>query len=107
MSVPERCPNCGSRQINLEAGEATYSCGGSRSEHLEVVTNECRSRQFAGQRDQIDNLKARIGELEIGFKRYERVRRMNPREFADLYERCIRDDIHFDSAIDCLIATGQ
>lgn len=55
----------------------------------------------------ISELRRKVAELEIASMRYERVRRMTPREFADLYDRCIRDDIHFDSAIDCLIATGQ
>lgn len=34
--------------------------------------------------------------------RYEKVRRLNPREFKEIWDNCIKNDIRFDDAIDAL-----
>ena len=34
--------------------------------------------------------------------RYEKVRRLNPREFKEIWENCLKNDIRFDDAIDAL-----
>lgn len=39
-------------------------------------------------------------ELRIAKKRYEKVRRMNPRQFSDLWSVGIKSGEHFDDLVD-------
>ena len=43
-----------------------------------------------------------FSELYAKAMRYEKVRRLNPREFKEIWENCIKNDIRFDDAIDAL-----
>lgn len=42
-------------------------------------------------------------ELILGFLRYETIRRLNPRQFAELHRRNIKNHENFDEMIDGLI----
>ena len=37
-----------------------------------------------------------------GYCRYETIRRLNPRQFKDLYDKCLLSGQHFDDAVDKL-----
>lgn len=43
-----------------------------------------------------------IQELKIGHDRYEKVRKLNPRQFLDLWTKCLMFDAKFDEEIDKL-----
>jgi hypothetical protein len=43
-----------------------------------------------------------IAKLKTAHDRYERLRRLSPREFHDLFERNIREGIPFDTLVDGL-----
>jgi hypothetical protein len=47
-------------------------------------------------------LATEIERLKIGHDRYEKVRRLNVHQFADLYTRNINGDARFDDLVDSL-----
>lgn len=42
-------------------------------------------------------------ELAIGYLRYEAIRKLAPRQFAELWQKCMSSDKSFDSLVDELI----
>ncbi len=44
------------------------------------------------------------GELAVGFIRYEALRRLNPRQYAELHKRLLRGE-NFDGMVDELVGT--
>lgn len=49
-------------------------------------------------------LTALVEEYKIGRDRYEKLRKLNPRQFGELFENCLKNDIKFDDAVDALEA---
>jgi hypothetical protein len=41
-----------------------------------------------------------IKEAIVGYKRYEKLRRLNPREFQKLYDDCLNNDLWLDEEVD-------
>ena len=42
-------------------------------------------------------------ELAVGYLRYEALRKLNVRQFAELDQKNIREGVHFDDLVDALI----
>jgi hypothetical protein len=53
----------------------------------------------AEQRARNDML-AYIKRLETAHERYEKLRKLNPRQYSDLWCRCLNGDYHFDELVD-------
>lgn len=49
---------------------------------------------------------AMLSESDLGAKRYEFVRRLNPREFAELYDKNIKTGVHFDELVSQAMKEG-
>lgn len=49
----------------------------------------------------------RIAYLETGHRRYEALRRLNPRQFADLYAKNLETGVAFDELVDGLVRGDQ
>lgn len=47
--------------------------------------------------------KQAYAELSLGWMRYEAVRKLSAREFADIFQRVVREGTFFDDIIDALI----
>lgn len=47
--------------------------------------------------------KQAYAELSLGWMRYEAVRKLSAKEFADICQRVVRDGVFFDDVIDELI----
>ncbi len=45
---------------------------------------------------------AKFAELERAYSRYEKLRKLNPRQFKALWDRCLKEDVKFDDAVDAL-----
>jgi hypothetical protein len=43
-----------------------------------------------------------IKEAIVGYRRYEKIRRLNPREYHMLYMDCLDNDLEFDEEVDAL-----
>jgi len=50
----------------------------------------------------IGNINEVIKNLSIGYFRYEKLRKLNPRQFKDLYDKCTLSGQRFDDAVDKL-----
>lgn len=48
----------------------------------------------------ICNFEEKLEELKLAHKRYEKVRKLNPRQFAELYEQNLRGVATFDELVD-------
>jgi len=51
---------------------------------------------------EINQLKEHVRELKIGHNRYEKLRRLSPMQFHELYEKNLRTGEHFDTLVDKL-----
>lgn len=51
--------------------------------------------------DKLDSVDRRI--IAIGYLRYEAIRKLHPKAFADIHARNLREDITFDRLVDELI----
>ena len=51
---------------------------------------------------EINQLKEHVRELQIGHDRYEKLRRLSPMQFHELYEKNIKTGEHFDKLVDKL-----
>jgi hypothetical protein len=58
------------------------------------VEGECVTSDFARQ------LERKLTTAQIGAARYEYLRKLNPREFFDLYSDCLTKDLNFDVEVD-------
>lgn len=45
-------------------------------------------------------LERELTAVQIGAARYEYLRRLNPREYQDLWKECTRNDLNFDAEVD-------
>jgi hypothetical protein len=52
---------------------------------------------------EINQLKEHVRELQIEHDRYEKLRRLSPMQFHELYEKNIKTGEHFDKLVDKLI----
>jgi phage terminase large subunit GpA-like protein len=100
MSDIIKCPECGTKETQRVDDCFEFACESWMDSDGFYQSSHCKDRT-------VSELRRKVSELEIASRRYERIRKMHAQEFADLFHRCIRDDIDFDSAIDCLIATSQ
>jgi len=49
----------------------------------------------------------KLKHLYIGYTRYEKIRKLNPQQFGELYEKCLEDHLKFDDEVDRLILKGK
>lgn len=74
--------------FGLDRSEGSLSCGMTEKE-----------REFL-HKDMSQLYDHHILELKIGHDRYEKVRKLNPRQFLDLWTKCLMTDAKFDEEID-------
>ena len=69
------------------------------------VNNKTNYR-FLGKPDATPSeIRVRLGDWEhhrLGYSRYEKLRKLSPRQFADLYQRNLNGEGHFDDLVDKL-----
>jgi len=49
-----------------------------------------------------DELRLKYEVARLGFIRYEKLRKLNPRQFMDLWAKCLSQDLNFDQEVDKL-----
>ena len=67
----------------------------------------CQVEHIRNAADKLEQSAAEVKRLQLGFERYEAVRKLNANEFAELYRRNIASGIAFDDLVDALRSKGS
>jgi hypothetical protein len=71
----------------------------ARSVHngIQVLATRYQKQEIA-----YTELLTRVAQLEIQSARYEKLRKLNPRQYGELWQRNLEGDYHFDELVDAL-----
>ena len=78
---------------------SNHSYGLPFNDSIGTMTND---EKDALRRDMEQLYHHHIQELKIGHDRYEKIRKLDPRQFLDLWTRCLMGNINFDEEVDKL-----
>lgn len=88
------CVICAGHALSHALSRIDYACG----EPNEMECSDYDLHQNEG--EVVKRVVALRAQLALGDDRYEFVRRLNPRQFAELYQRNISENIPFDELVD-------